>query len=108
MDGGLGLAQEMFRGEIDAPAGHGAAIRRARPRRHGAAAARQAGEAEAGSVLAADQVVGPAVLAEAQEDGGICDAAAVVRDGDGETGLAGQLTGERADGDPHPRGIGTT
>ena len=89
MDFGLGVAQEMFRGQIDPPAGHGVAIRRARPRRHGAAAARQAGEAEAGGVLAPDQVVGPAVLAEAQEDGGVGDAAAVVRDGDGETGLAG-------------------
>ena len=108
MDFGLGFAQEMFRGEIDPPAGHGAAIRRARPRRDGAAAARQAGETEAGGVLAADQVVGPAVLAEAKEDGGIDDAAAVVRDGDGETGLAARRIRERADGDPDPRGAGTT
>ena len=31
MDFGLGFAQEMFRGEIDPPAGHGVAVRRPRP-----------------------------------------------------------------------------
>ena len=108
MNFGLGLAQEMFRGEIDPPAGHGAAIRRARARRHGAAAARQAGETEAGGVLAADQVVGPAVLTEAQKDGGVGDAGAVVANGDGETRFGASLVGTRGDGDPHPRGIGAT
>ena len=84
-DFGLRLTQEMFRGEIDPPAGQGMAVRRTRPRGDRAAAARQARETEAGGVLAADEVVGPAILAEAQQDGGIGDAGAVVGDGDGET-----------------------
>ena len=101
-------AQEMFRGEIDPPTRLGLAVRRSWPRRYRTTAARQARETEAGGVLAPDQVVGPAVLAEAQEDGGIGDAAAVVGDGDGETGFAGRSIGERGDGDPHLRGVGTT
>ena len=108
MDGGLGLPQEMFRGEIDPPTRLGLAVRRSWPRRYRTTAAGQAREAEAGGVLAPDQVVGPAVLAEAQEDGWIGDAAAVVGDGDGETGFAGRSIGERGDGDPHLRGVGTT
>ena len=47
----------------------------------------QAGEAEAGGVLAAHQIPVPAVLAEAQQDGKIGDAGAVL--GDGERLVAG-------------------
>ena len=101
---GLRLTQEMFRGEIDPPAGQGIAVRRTRPRGDRAAAARQARETEAGGVLAADEVVGPAILAEAQQDGGIGDAGAVVGDGDGETRFAARLVGKRADGDADPGG----
>ena len=101
---GLRLTQEMFRGEIDPPAGQGMAVRRTRPRGDRAAAARQARETEPGGVLAADEVVGPAILAEAQQDGGIGDAGAVVGDGDGETRFAARLVGKRADGDADPGG----
>ena len=52
-----------------------------------AAAPREAGEAEPGGVLAFDEVGAPAVLAKAEQDGGIGDAGAVVRYGDGETRL---------------------
>ena len=57
-----------------------------------------------GGVLAADEVVGPAILAEAQQDGGIGDAGAVVGDGDGEARFAARLVGKRADGDADPGG----
>ena len=107
-DFGFRLAQKMLRCEIDPPTGLGLAVGRPWPRRYRTTTARQAGETEAGGVLAPDQVLAPAVLAEAEQDSGIGDADAVVGDGDGETGLAGGLIGERADGDPHPRGVGTT
>ena len=86
---GLGFAQEMRRFQLDAPAGHHRPVRRTRPGRDGAVAARQAGEAETGGVLAPDRCVVPAVLAETQQDGGIGDPRAVVGNGDGERRLAG-------------------
>ena len=112
MDFGLGLAPEMLRFESDPPAGHGIAVRWARPRGHGAAAARQAGKAEAGGILAADQFLAPAVLAEAEQDGRIDDAGAIVGDGHGEAGFAdagssaGRPVGKDADGDADPGGAG--
>ena len=60
-------------------------------RRYRTTTVRQAGETEAGGVLAPDQVLAPAVLAEAEQDSGIGDAGAVVGDGDGETGLAARI-----------------
>ena len=104
VDLGLRLAQEMFRREFDAPARQGMAVRRPRARGDRAAAARQAGETEAGGVLAADQVVGPAILADAQQDGGIGDAGSVVGNGDGETRFAARPVGKRADGNADPGG----
>ena len=108
-DLGVRLPEKMFRREIDAPARHGVAVGRARARGHGAAAAGEAGEAEPGGVLAPDQIVGPAVLAEAQQHGGIGDAAAVVGDGDRRLRLAvrGVLPGGGAlDRNTHPRCAG--
>ena len=94
----LGLAQEMIGRELDAPAGRSRTVRVAGPRRDRAAAPREAEHSHAGGVLAADEVLVPAVLAERQQDGGIDDAGAVVGDGDGErTGFGG--TG---DGDADP------
>ena len=89
MDRGIGVAQKVLRRQRDPPAGKDLPAGRTRPGRDGAVAACQAGEAEAGGILAPHQVVGPAVLAEAQQHGGIGDPLPVVGDGDGERCLAG-------------------
>ena len=106
-DGGLGLAQEVLRRERDAPAGHGLPVRGARARGDGAAPAREAGEAEARRVLAPDELLRPAVLAEAQQHGGIGDALAVVGDRDRDAGLVAVLRIiVREDRDADARGAG--
>ena len=64
---------------------------------------------EPGGVLAADQIVGPAVLAEAQQHGGIGDADAVVGDSDRERRLGrrvGVFVVGTLDRNTHPRGAG--
>ena len=104
-DLGVHLPQKVLRRERDAPTGQIPPAGRTRPGRDGAVAARQAGEAEPGGVLAADQGVVPAVLAETQQDGRIGNAGAVVGNGDGVRRLAGPGggTGYR---NAHPRGVG--
>ena len=101
---GVLLAQEMRRCENDAPAGRGVAVWSPGPGCYRAAAPREAQESHAGGVFAVDQVLVPAVLAERQQDGGIGDAGAVVRDGYGQGDLAG---GAAADGDPDPARAGS-
>ena len=109
---GLGLTEKVPGHQLHLPARRGLAGRRTRPGRDGAVAARQAGEAETGGVLAPDRCVVPAVLAEAQQDGGIGDPRAVVGNGDGERRLVrrggdfvqpGCGSGNR---NAHPRGVG--
>ena len=106
---GLRLTQEMFRGEIDPPAGQGMAVRRTRPRgdtvqprRDRLAKPKPA--ASSRRTRSSDQPFSPKLRRTA----GSAMPTAVVGDDDGEAGLAGRLIGERADGDPHPRGVGTT
>ena len=97
-DLGVRLSQEMRRCKHDPPTGRYGAAHGTRG--DGAAAAREAGEAEAGGVLALHQFAGPAVLAEAEQQGGIGDAAAVIGDGDGKLRLVGGVVGNGAlDGD---------
>ena len=112
MDLGLGLAEKVLGFQLDPPAGHQFPVRRTRARGDGAVTARQAGEAEAGGILAPHQRVVPAVLAEAEQHGRIGDPRTVVGDGDGERGLArrggdfvgpGDRSGNR---NAHPRGAG--
>ena len=112
MDLGLGLAEKVLGFQLDPPAGHQFPVRRTRARGDGAVTARQAGEAEAGGILAPHQRVVPAVLAEAEQHGRIGDPRTVVGDGDGERGLArrggdfvgpGDGSGNR---NAHPRGAG--
>ena len=109
---GVGLPEEVLGHELDAPAGYNLPVERTRPGRDGAVAARQAGEAEAGGVLATDRRVVPAVLAEAQQHGGIGDAGAVVGDRDGGWRLAcasgdpGGEVGGGGNGNADARGTG--
>ena len=84
----------------------GLAVRRTRARGHGAATARQAGEAEARRVLAPDQLVRPAVLAEAQQHGRVGDARPVVGDCYGECeSPVSRRVAPTADGYADPRGV---
>ena len=109
---GFPLPQKMRGREIDGPAGRGLPVRGTGPRGDGAAAARQAGETEAGGVLATDQVRVPSVLAEAQQHGGISNARAIVGDGDGEGrparsgGAVCRVLVQGGDRNTHARGAG--
>ena len=109
---GLGVTEKVSGHQLHLPARRGLAVRRTRPGRDGAVSARQAGEAESGGILAPHKGVVPAVLAEAQQDGGIGDPRAVVGNGDGERRLArrgGDLVrpcGGSGNRNAHPRGAG--
>ena len=78
LDLGVAVAHEVFRREIHGPAMRGMAVRGARPRGDPATAVREAENPHAGGVLPGHQVVVPAVLAEAEQHGGVLDAGAVV------------------------------
>ena len=110
----LGFPEKVLGRQLDPPAGRHLPLRRTRPGRDHAVAPREAGEAETGGVLAAHQRVVPAVLAEAEQHGGIGNAGPVVGNGDGERRLArpvgdrGRLRCGRGKGDAHPRGVGAT
>ena len=99
---GRGLAEEMLRRKLDVPSGRSRTIGAARPGGDRAAAPREAQHAHAGGILAAHQVLAPAVLAERQQDGGIGDAGAVVGHGDGQ----GPGIGGAGEGNADPRGAG--
>ena len=113
-DLGLGFAEKMPGLQVHRPAGQVIATAGTGPRGDGAAAARQAGEADAGGVLAPDQLLVPAVLAEAQQDGRVGDTGAVIGDGDGEErfprsgGAAGRIFVQGGDRNMHARGAGAT
>ena len=64
--------------------------------------AREAQHAHAGGILAAYQVLAPAILAERQQDGGIGDAGAVVV----TVTVRGPVSAGAGDGDADPRGAG--
>ena len=100
VDFGFGLAEKMLGREVDAPARGGLAVRRARAGRDGAAAPREAEHAHTGRVLAAHQVLAPAVLGERQQDTRVGDAGAVVGHGHGGVALGA------GDGDMDPPGAG--
>ena len=102
---GLRLAQEMLGGEVDPPTRHGFAVRAPGPGRDGAAAPREAEHAHPGGVLAADQVLVPAVLAERQQHGGLGDAGAVVRDRDGQGAGLGAADGDADAGGAAPAAV---
>ena len=78
---GVAPAGEVFRFEVHEPTLPGRAVGRACARRYPAAVVGKAQDPHAGGVLAGHKVVIPAVLAEAQQDGGVLDAGAVVGDG---------------------------
>ena len=65
----------------------------------------EAAEAEAGGVLAVDELVGPGVGAKGQQAGGVGDPAAVVGDGDLVGGVGGGRRGV-GDGDVDAGGVG--
>ena len=100
VDLGVGLAEKMLRRERDAPSRRGLTIRGARAGRDGAAAPCEAQHAHPRGVLAAHQLLVPAVLAERQQDTRVGDAGAVVGDGHCEVAIGA------GDGDVHARGDG--
>ena len=76
------LAEEVRRGECDAPAGRGNAPGYGLARGHAAAAPGQRGQAHAGGIFVARDGFVPAGFAERQKHGGTADARAVVGHGD--------------------------
>ena len=80
-DQGFALAREVLRREVHGPALPGMAVVRTWARGYPAASVCEAQDPHARGVFAGHKVVGPAVLAEAQQDRGVLDAGAVVGDG---------------------------
>ena len=94
MDVGAVVAEEVLRGEVDAP---WVVVITAAPRRDRTAAAREAEQPHAGGVLAAHEVLAPPVRPEGEQDVRRDDARAVVVDDDGVADLDGVARERDAD-----------
>ena len=97
LDLGVGLPEKMSGREFDPPSGRGRAVRGPGPGGDGASAPREAEEPHAGRVLAAHQILAPAVLAEREQDGRVGDTGAVVGHGHGGTALGAGAADRDAD-----------